>query len=456
MFDFVAFSHVVALIPVGLDDYFKTDPFVDDLDGVLSETGPERVSLADSFVLEHLGDLVEAGVAARNEMVAHNLRLVTNIARGWMNRGLPLLDLIQEGNLGLIRAAEGFDQRRGFKFSTYATWWVRQAVSRAAADKGHLIRLPVHVVERLGRVAEVIGSLEEQSGDRPSLERVVSEYLRRFGEPVSAETVGPALAALDIQSLDVLLEEDLDGDGTADLHDILNDPLATNPMAAVNYRMLRARVESVLDSLTARERRVIQLRFGLEDGQARTLEEVGREFNVTRERVRQIEAKALRKLDHPSRKRSLSGYLDGLDMLGRNYLDGRRAARSPSAEFPIALSEVEDGTALALPSEVRLSNARKGAPLQIGSSVGRICKVTPSYVIATTVGFAVRENDRKLHPGCNCEKPDIQAGHRYALIGSVDSRFAGLPPVGLHCMRCLRGLSESDRPRRKRRSRSGQ
>ena len=276
---------------VALDDPVKT---------YLKEIG--RVPL---LTAEQEADLARAAQAgdeqARRALSEANLRLVVSVAKRYVGRGLPFLDLIQEGNLGLMKAAEKFEPERGFKFSTYATWWIRQAITRAIADQGRTIRIPVHLVESINRVKKAAGELLRKNGREPTAEEIavqlemepdrVRELLQLAQDPISLETpVGE--------------EED------AHLEDFIQDEEAGVPVDEAGRQLLRRELLNVLKSLTPREERVITLRFGLEDGRARTLEELGKEFNVTRERVRQIEAKALRKLRHPSRAKRLRDYLD--------------------------------------------------------------------------------------------------------------------------------------------------
>ncbi len=259
----------------------------------------EKQELLDEIKL--LQKEVDAGGDAKKRLAEANLRLVVSIAKRYVGRGMLFLDLIQEGNLGLIKAVEKFDYRKGYKFSTYATWWIRQAITRAIADQARTIRIPVHMVETINKLIRVSRQLLQELGREPSPEEIaeemsmpverVREILKISQEPVSLETpIGE--------------EED------SHLGDFIKDDNVPVPADAAAFTLLKEQLEEVLGTLTDREQKVLTLRFGLEDGRARTLEEVGKEFNVTRERIRQIEAKALRKLRHPSRSRKLKDYLE--------------------------------------------------------------------------------------------------------------------------------------------------
>jgi RNA polymerase primary sigma factor len=253
------------------------------------------------------GELIRMSVRARDHLASANLRLVVSVAKKYVNRGMSLLDLVQEGNAGLIRAVEKFEYERGFKFSTYATWWIRQAVSRALADQSRTIRIPVHMVETMNRMTRLTRDLTSRLGREPSLEEIAEAMSE--GQPV-AYTPERVQEIMKLRRDPVSLETPIGEEEDSHLGDFIEDRDAVSPVDAVSNQLLREQLAAVLESLNGRERRVLQLRFGLEDGHARTLEEVGREFGVTRERVRQIEAIALRKLRHPSRSRKLREYVE--------------------------------------------------------------------------------------------------------------------------------------------------
>lgn len=276
---------------VGIDDPVRM--YLKEIGRVPLLTAEEEIELAKR--------MEEGDEEAKRRLAEANLRLVVSIAKRYVGRGMLFLDLIQEGNLGLIKAVEKFDYNKGFKFSTYATWWIRQAITRAIADQARTIRIPVHMVETINKLIRVSRQLLQELGREPNPEEVakemdipverVREIMKIAQEPVSLETpIGE--------------EED------SHLGDFIEDEDAPAPAEAASFMLLKEQLEEVLDTLTPREEKVLRLRFGLDDGRSRTLEEVGQEFGVTRERIRQIEAKALRKLRHPSRSKKLKDYLE--------------------------------------------------------------------------------------------------------------------------------------------------
>ncbi len=291
--DEVDVENIDLSVPDGISIEDPVRMYLKEIGKVPLLSAEEEIELAKKM---ELGD-----AEAKKRLAEANLRLVVSIAKRYVGRGMLFLDLIQEGNLGLIKAVEKFDYRKGYKFSTYATWWIRQAITRAIADQARTIRIPVHMVETINKLIRVSRQLLQELGREPSPEEIaeemnmpvdrVREILKISQEPVSLETpIGE--------------EED------SHLGDFIQDENVPVPADAAAYTLLREQLQEVLETLTDREQKVLKLRFGLEDGRGRTLEEVGKEFNVTRERIRQIEAKALRKLRHPSRSKKLKDFLD--------------------------------------------------------------------------------------------------------------------------------------------------
>jgi RNA polymerase primary sigma factor len=300
---------VVADLESSLDDPVRM--YLREIGRVPLLSAEEEVRLAKRMergrieLLKPVGDrdyrFVDDGEEAQRRLTEANLRLVVSVAKKYIGRGMSLLDLIQEGNIGLIRAVEKFDYTKGYKFSTYATWWIRQAITRAIADQARTIRIPVHMVETINRLIRISRRLLQELGREPTSEEIAEQM------EISPEKVREIIK---VSQEPVSLETPIGEEDDSHLGDFIEDHTALAPADAASHQLLKEQVEDVLDSLTERERKVLQLRFGLDDGRSRTLEEVGKEFHVTRERIRQIEAKALRKLRHPSRSRKLKDYLD--------------------------------------------------------------------------------------------------------------------------------------------------
>ena len=286
-------EHIDLSVPdgIGLDDPIRM--YLKEIGKVPLLSTEEEIELAKRI---ELGD-----EEAKRTLAESNLRLVVSIAKRYMGRGMQFLDLIQEGNLGLIKAVEKFEYKKGYKFSTYATWWIRQAITRAIADQARTIRIPVHMVETINRLIRTQRQLVQTLGREPSPDEVAA------AKEIPVERVREVMKiSMDPVSLETPIGEEED----SHLGDFIQDEQVMVPADAATYTLLREQLTEVLETLTEREQKVLRLRFGLDDGRPRTLEEVGRDFNVTRERIRQIEAKALRKLRHPSRSRKLKDYLE--------------------------------------------------------------------------------------------------------------------------------------------------
>jgi RNA polymerase primary sigma factor len=292
----------IRLLTQDILDAIKDDVSLAQIEALASNSSfIKSIQSRDKEIAAYLGNILREAEKAEKHLIEANLRLVVSVAKKHIGRGMPLLDLLQEGNMGLIRAVEKFDYHRGYKFSTYATWWIRQAITRAIADQARTIRIPVHMVETINKLLSVSRNLSQEYGREPTPKEIGDEL------EISPDKVREIIK---VSQLPISLEAPIGEEEDSHLGDFIEDQNALPPPDAASRQLLKEQIEDVLSSLTPRERRVLQLRFGLEDGRSRTLEEVGKEFNVTRERIRQIEAKALRKLRHPTRSRKLKDYLE--------------------------------------------------------------------------------------------------------------------------------------------------